>query len=103
MSRLSRMRILACYFVTGALVLQLGPLCTMVNSTLTTGVGTSGFLIDNNGNLLGIPFFNMCGQPDIQTVDENGVPLDLLNTEDDLMLGCPVTVIVVADGGDGDG
>lgn len=94
---------LACYLTTGAIILQLGPLCTMVNTTLTTGVSTSGFLLDDNGNLLGIPFFNMCGQPDIQTVDEDGVPIDLFNTGDDLMLGCPVTQIVVTDEGDDGG
>ncbi len=107
MRKQRRIRILASYLATGAIILQLGPLCTMVNTTLTTGVSTSGFLLDDNGDLFGLPFLNMCGQPDFQEVDEFGVPGPVQQGEDDLMFGCPVTQIVVpgggGDGGGGDG
>lgn len=102
MSRRLRRKVkLAGYLATGALVLQFGQACTIFNSVATAGIGTSGFLIDNNGSLFGI--FNVCGQQNIQTVTPEGVPVNLLNTEDDLMFGCPAQQIVVNPGAGGGG
>lgn len=101
MKRRTRLVLLAGYLASGGLVLQLGPVCTLAGSTATTGAASSGVLIDDNGNFLGL--FNVCGQPDVLIVDENGVPGDLLNTADDLMLGCPIRQITVVGGGGGGG
>lgn len=44
--------------------------------------------------------FAPCGVPNIQIVDENGVPQgEVMNREDDLLLDCPVTFIQDTDGG----
>jgi hypothetical protein len=99
MNRRVRRKIkLAGYLAAGAFVLQLGQACTIFNSVATAGIGSSGFLIDDNGFFFGV--FNVCGQENIQTVDVNGVQVgDILNTQDDLMFGCPARQIVVANGG----
>lgn len=98
MRRWRRKALLASYLTTGAFLLQLGPICA---SSMTAGVGSGGMLIDDNGAFLGI--VNVCGQENIQLVDEFGVPGALLNTEDDLMFGCPAREIVVVGGDDGGG
>jgi len=99
MRRWRRKALIASYLTTGAFLMQLGTIC---NSTMTAGVGSGGYLIDDNGAFLGI--VNVCGQENIQIVDEDGIPTDLLNTEDDLMFGCPAREIVRAGdcGGGGD-
>ncbi len=98
MRRWKRKALLAGYLTTGAFLLQLGPICS---STMTAGVGSGGLLIDGNGAFLGI--VNVCGQENVQIVDLDGVPGELLNEEDDLMFGCPAREVVQADGGDGGG
>lgn len=96
MTRRTRRKIkIAGYLTAGAMVLQLGQACTIFNSVATAGVASSGFLIDDNGFFLGL--LNVCGQENIQVVDENGIQTGLLNTEDDLMFGCPARQVV--DGG----
>ncbi len=71
-------------------VLPLGPCMTMA---LSTGVAAFdfGILLDENERFLGI--FAPCGQPNIQYIDANGTPGEILFTEDDLILDCPVTRI----------
>ncbi len=96
MTRRTKRKIrLAGYLTAGAMLLQFGQACTIVNSVATAGVASSGLLIDNNGFFLGL--FNVCGAENIQVVDQNGIQTNLLNTEDDLMFGCPARVVV--DGG----
>lgn len=96
MTRRTKRKIrLAGYLTAGAMLLQFGQACTIVNSVATAGVASSGLLIDNNGYFLGL--FNVCGAENIQVVDPNGIQTNLLNTEDDLMFGCPARVVV--DGG----
>lgn len=101
MNRRARRKIkLAGYLAAGAFVLQLGQACTLFTSVATAGIGSSGFLIDNNGFFLGV--FNVCGQENIQQVDVNGVQIgEIQFTQDDLMFGCPARQIVVANNGDG--
>ena len=97
MTRRTRRKIrIASYLTAGAMLLQFGQACAVVNSVATAGVASSGILIDNNGFFLGL--FNVCGAENIQVVDENGIQLQFLNSEDDLMFGCPARV-VVQDGG----
>ncbi len=98
MKRWRRKALLAGYLTTGAFLMQLGTIC---NSTITAGGASGGFLIDDNGAFMGI--VNVCGQENIQIVDEAGIPGQLLNTEDDLMFGCPAREIVQAGGGDAGG
>lgn len=96
MTRRNRRTIkLAGYLTAGAMVLQVGPACSIINSVVTAGVGSSGLLIDNNGYFLGL--FNVCGTPNVIEVDANDVPIgDLQFSEDDLMFGCPAQRIVTA-------
>lgn len=98
MRRWKRKALVAAYLTTGAFLMQLGTLC---NSTVTAGGGSGGFLIDDNGAFLGI--VNVCGQENVQLVDENGIPGDLLFTEDDLMFGCPAREVVDAGANNGGG
>ncbi|MCB9857565.1 MAG: hypothetical protein H6818_17930 [Phycisphaerales bacterium] len=96
MTRRTRRKIrLASYLTAGAMVLQFGQACAVVNSVITAGVGSSGLLIDNNGYFLGL--FNVCGTPNVIEVDANDVPIgDVQFSEDDLMFGCPAQRIVTA-------
>lgn len=99
MKRRLRIAVLAGYLATGAIVLQLGPFCTMASSTATTGVAQSGFLIDPNGNFLGL--VPVCGVPNIVVQREQAdLPNDpifepIRFTEDDLMVGCPVQLVII--------
>jgi hypothetical protein len=100
--RRRRIGLIAGYLVTGAIILQLGPLCTLAGST---ALGSSiGSLIDTNGRFLGL--LNVCGQQDIVYVDAQGVPTDtetpasgsgtvpvVVNNGDDLMYGCPIRYV----------
>ncbi len=91
---------LATYLTMGAMVFQFGQACTIFNSVATAGVASSGFLIDDNGFFLGL--LNVCGTPNIQA-SVNGVAVGpVMNNEDDLFVGCPVTFVDQADVGDGD-
>ncbi len=88
-----RTAVLAAYLVTGALILQIGPMCSMLS---TFGVAAFDFstLLDENERFLGV--FAPCGVPNTIEVDELGRPIgEIQNTEDDLIYDCPVTQIVV--------
>lgn len=99
MKRRLRIAVLASYLATGAIVMQLGPFCTIASSTSTAGIAQSGFLIDENGNFLGL--LPVCGTPDVLIGRESANnPADIVfepiaNTEDDLMFGCPVQVVII--------
>ena len=99
MKRRLRIAVLASYLATGAIIMQLGPFCTIAGSTTTAGVAQSGFLIDENGNFLGL--VPVCGTPDVLIGREsannpNDVVFDpVANTEDDLMFGCPVQITII--------
>jgi hypothetical protein len=108
MKRRLRFAVLAGYLATGAIVMQLGPFCTIASSTTTAGIAQSGFLIDGSGNFLGL--LPVCGTPDLLIGRESANnPADVIfdpiaNTEDDLMFGCPVQVVIIPapiDEGDG--
>lgn len=99
MKRRLRIAVLAGYLATGAIILQLGPFCTIANTTTTAGLSQSGFFIDENGNFLGL--LPVCG---IQNVlvgrQQSDNPGDIIfdpiaNTEDDLMFGCPVQIVII--------
>lgn len=86
--RRGRIAVLATYLVAGAFLLQLGPCMTMALSTGTSAFNF-GSLLDSNGVFLGV--FAMCGVPDVQMVDANGVPVGgVLNAADDLITDCPI-------------
>ena len=88
-----RIAVLAAYLMAGAFLMQLGPCMVMGLSTGTAGFNF-GSLLDQNGVFLGI--FAMCGRPNIQYVDQNGVPDGgILYTEDDIIYDCPFTEITI--------
>lgn len=100
MKRRLRMTVLAGYLATGAIIMQLGPFCTIASSTTTAGVAQSGFLIDENGNFLGL--LPVCGTPNVLVGREQpNNPDDVVfeaatrNTEDDLLVGCPVQLLII--------
>lgn len=99
MKRRLRIAVLASYLATGAIIMQLGPFCTIASSTTTAGVAQSGFLIDENGNFLGL--LPVCGTPDLligRAADNNPDDIEfepIANTEDDLMFGCPVQIVII--------
>jgi len=99
MKRRLRIAVLASYLATGAIIMQLGPFCTVAGSTATAGAAQSGFFIDANGNFLGL--LPVCGTPDVQIGREAANnPADITfdpiqNTQDDLMFGCPVQVLIL--------
>lgn len=96
MTRRTRRKIrIAGYLMAGAMLLQVGNACAVVNSVATAGVASSGLLIDDNGYFLGL--FNVCGVENVAVFDANGVLQNVNNTDDDLMFGCPATRVV--DGG----
>jgi|GEM_PF-1754727 len=103
MKKSKRRAKLAAYLTIGAMVFQFGQACTIVNSVATAGVASSGILIDDNGFFLGL--INVCGTENFQA-SINGVPVGVVqNAEDDLFVGCPVTLVEnagdIPDGGDG--
>ncbi len=95
--RRRRSTVLAAYLICGAIVLQLGPMCSMLGNTGIAAFDFSIFL-DENEMLFGL--FNVCGVPNTLRVDEDGIPLTgatIQNSEDDFIFDCPVTLIVVED------
>ena len=99
MKRRLRIAVLAGYLATGAIVMQLGPFCTIASSTTTAGIAQSGFLIDENGNFLGL--LPVCGTPNVlvgreQANNPDDIIFDpIANTADDLMVGCPVQLLII--------
>lgn len=100
-------RVIAAYLVTGAIVMQLGPVCSLAGGMgLASSAGT---LIDANGRLLGL--FNVCGAQDIVYTDAQGIPtgsvtdtsgntkISVLYAGDDLMNGCPIQYVQAAGAG----
>lgn len=91
MKRRIRLAMLVGYLAAGGFLTQAGIIC---NSVGTAGVASSGALVDDGGNFLGIPFVHVCGQENILIVDPiTGETIDLLNAEDDLMFGCPARIV----------
>lgn len=99
MKRRLRIAVLASYLATGAIVMQLGPFCTIASTTSTAGLSQSGFFIDENGNFLGL--LPVCGTPNVVVGREQpNNPDDIVfepiaNAEDDLMVGCPFTLLII--------
>jgi hypothetical protein len=80
---------------SGAYVLQLGTCISGGISTLFASFPTGTVLTD-----LGFP--GVCGTPNFQIIDANGLPQgDPQNTEDDLVFFCPVDFVLQDAGGDG--
>jgi hypothetical protein len=70
-----------------------------MSMALNTGVTAFdwGLLLDENQMMFGV--LAPCGRPNVQPVDENGIPTeDLLFAEDDLIWDCPITEILDPDG-----
>jgi hypothetical protein len=73
----------------GGVLTQLGPCAVIAGQTaLTAGAGE---FITDDGDFLGL--LNVCGIPDVVVVDDMGATSGILNTEDDLFFGCPVTTV----------
>mgnify|MGYP003395012438 CR=1 FL=1 len=81
--------VLALYLGVGAFVTQLGA-CFSIGAN-TGAASFSENLIDPAGNFLGI--FNVCGIPAVVVQDADGTFGPIQNGEDDLMFGCPTTLI----------
>lgn len=74
----------------GGVLTQLGP-CTAIAGQTALAAG-AGSLVGDDGTFLFV--FNVCGIPDVILVDENGAATSaVLNVEDDLFFGCPVTTV----------
>lgn len=98
MNRRMRLVKLACCLSVGAYVMQAGGCFSIAANSLLAGFPTGQVATD-------IGLWGLCGTPNVQVVDENGVAQgEILNTEDDLVFFCPVTIVVQAtDTGGGDG
>lgn len=97
MNRRVKILSLATYLTVGTYLTQLGGCFTIAANTAVAAFPLPNFLPE-----FGV--LALCGTPNIQIVDENGVPQgDVLNGEDDLVFFCPVTPVVQATGGGGDG
>lgn len=100
MKRRTRIAFLAAYLSIGGIVVQLAGCFDIAATTGLASLDVS-LLTDAEGRLFGV--FNVCGIPDILVVDQNGVPIDILNTEDDLVFNCPISETIVANTGGGGG
>lgn len=89
--RRRRIGLIAGFLMTGAIVLQIGPLCAVAGGTGL--VSAAGTFIDSEGRLFGL--FDVCGQQDVVYVNSQGVPTSSTVSfeEDDLMRGCPVRYV----------
>lgn len=100
--RRRRIGLIAGFLMTGAIVLQIGPLCAVAGGTGL--VSAAGTFIDSEGRLFGL--FDVCGQENIVYVDSRGIPsgvetqsdiqgslVPVLYSGDDLMRGCPVRYV----------
>ena len=94
MNRRVKILCLATYLTVGTYLTQLGGCFALGANTALAAFPLPSFLPE-----FGI--LALCGTPNIQVVDENGVPQGaVLNGEDDLVFFCPVTTVVQ---GTGDG
>jgi hypothetical protein len=77
--------VLAAYLVTGAIVLQLGPVCAMAANT---GIVAFDFntLVDANGKLFGI--FQVCNVTGV--TNSNTVSGTTVTTGGNLLTDCPI-------------
>lgn len=95
--RKSRVRLLSASLLAGGFLLQFGN-CAGV--FLNFALGALDFCALTGTSDCTIGPFAPCGRPNVQVVDENGIPVGgVLNTEDDLLLDCPVTFIPQQGGG----
>lgn len=84
----------ACLF-GGGVVLQLAA-CGSLAANLALGALDFCSLTFNSDCTVGP--FAPCGIPDTQTIDPSGNLGPVLNTEDDLLLDCPITLIPITTG-----
>ncbi len=102
MTRRRRTVLLATYLLAGSFILQLGPVCSLAATQGLTSFDVS-LLLGEDESLFGLGIWYPCGEPNIRQYDQNGIPVgDVINAEDDLIVGCPITRITVT-GGTGDG
>ncbi len=90
-----RVTLLAAFVFAGAFMMQLGSCFSMLLNT-SVAAYDAGTLLDEDGLLLGV--FAPCGQPNVRYLDASGVPGEVINSEDDLITDCPVTLITTGDG-----
>lgn len=86
--RRRRTAVIAAFLMTGAIVLQVGPFCSLAANTGVAALDL-GPLLYPNGSLFGV--FNLCGNPDVVNVDATGATISTVGFADDLVFNCPVT------------
>jgi hypothetical protein len=94
---------IAALLMTGAIVLQLGPLCSLAGSTALSALDLTG-LLDSNGKLFGL--FQLCGNTQNSTsVAINGSTAGSTTTNlggsGDLIYHCPVVTTTTVTTGTG--
>lgn len=90
---------LATYLAVGTYLTQLGGCFSLAANTAVASFPITN-LLDSNELLFGV--FAVCGTPNVQLVDQSGAPQGtILNTEDDLVYFCPVTLVQTDTGGGG--
>ncbi len=95
MNRRVKILCLATYLAMGTYLTQLGGCFSIAANTALAAFPLPNFLPDS-----GVLAF--CGTPNIQLVDQNGVPTGvILNGEDDLVFFCPATPVMTGGGGGG--
>jgi hypothetical protein len=83
--RRRRTAILAAYLITGAIVLQLGPVCATAANTAIVAFDF-GKLVDAQGYLFGV--FQVCGGGQTDAVT---TPTGTISTNGNLIWDCPAT------------
>jgi hypothetical protein len=94
---------IAALLMTGAIVLQLGPLCSLAGSTALSALDLTG-LLDSNGKFLGL--FQLCSNTQSSTsIDVNGSTAGSTTTSlggsGDLIYHCPVVTTTTVTTGTG--
>ncbi|HVP10220.1 MAG TPA: hypothetical protein VMV94_03430 [Phycisphaerae bacterium] len=82
--RRRRLAVITAYLITGAIVLQLGPVCSVAATTSLSALPWS-MLVDANGRLFGI--FQVCNVSNTTTGTTTGSTTAALTG--DLIFGCP--------------
>jgi hypothetical protein len=100
MNRRMRVVFLAGYLSVGGIVMQLSG-CLNISTTVGTASFDTSLILDENGRLFGV--FAVCGVPNVAVVNEDGLLLDILYTEDDLVYQCPISQTVTSTAGGGAG
>jgi hypothetical protein len=92
------MLLLTSYLAVGTILTQLGG-CLTLGTTFGTASFDISLLLDDQGRFLGV--FAVCGTPNLLVIQEGQEIGEVINTEDDLVFGCPISGVVVTQTGGG--